>query len=93
MPQNSLTLVIDASGVYYRVPIACINDPEKYEVDAQEEILQQREKMKETDIREIKLKVRSTKGDRAMKISNAKTILEFKQLYLEESGQTDLKPE
>ena len=27
MPQNSLTLVIDENGVYYRVPISCINEP------------------------------------------------------------------
>ena len=39
MPQNSLTLVIDSSGVYYRVPIACINEPERYEVNAVEEAL------------------------------------------------------
>lgn len=34
MPQNSLTLVTDESGVYYRVPISCINDPNSYCVDA-----------------------------------------------------------
>ncbi len=27
IPQGSLTLVIDDSGVYYRVPICCINKP------------------------------------------------------------------
>ena len=30
MPQNSLTTIIDENGVYYRVPIACINDPMNY---------------------------------------------------------------
>lgn len=30
MPQNSLTLVIDEGGVYYRVPISCINEPLNY---------------------------------------------------------------
>ena len=30
MPQNSLTTIIDENGVYYRVPIACINDPQNY---------------------------------------------------------------
>lgn len=34
MPQNSLTLVTDESGVYYRVPISCINDPVSYCVDS-----------------------------------------------------------
>lgn len=34
MPQNSLTLVIDENGVYYRVPISCINEPTKYSADA-----------------------------------------------------------
>ena len=28
LPQDSLTTAIDEGGVYYRVPIACINDPE-----------------------------------------------------------------
>ena len=35
LPQDSLTTAIDESGVYYRVPIACINDPEQYEQDHQ----------------------------------------------------------
>lgn len=33
MPQNSLTLVIDENGVYYRVPICCINDPQNFSVN------------------------------------------------------------
>lgn len=33
MPQQSLTTCIDQGGVYYRVPIACINDPIEYEQD------------------------------------------------------------
>lgn len=35
MPQQSLTTCIDQGGVYYRVPIACINDPIEYEQDDQ----------------------------------------------------------
>jgi hypothetical protein len=31
MPQNSLTTCIDTAGVYYRVPIACINEPNNYD--------------------------------------------------------------
>ena len=33
MPQNSLTLVIDENGVYYRVPICCIAEPMNYSVN------------------------------------------------------------
>lgn len=33
MPQASLTTCIDQAGVYYRVPIACINDPITYDKD------------------------------------------------------------
>jgi len=33
MPQNSLTLVIDENGVYYRVPICCINEPLNFSVN------------------------------------------------------------
>ena len=31
MPNNSLTTCVDQTGVFYRVPIACINDPVNYE--------------------------------------------------------------
>ena len=34
LPQESLTTAIDASGVYYRVPICCIQDPDNYNVYA-----------------------------------------------------------
>jgi hypothetical protein len=33
MPQNSLTLVIDESGIYYRIPICVINDPLNFNAD------------------------------------------------------------
>ena len=33
MPQNSLTLVIDEHGMYYRVPICVINEPINYDAD------------------------------------------------------------
>ena len=33
MPQNSLTLVIDEQGVYYRIPICVINDPMNFNAD------------------------------------------------------------
>lgn len=33
MPQNSLTLVIDEQGIYYRIPICVINDPLNFNAD------------------------------------------------------------
>jgi hypothetical protein len=33
LPQDSLTTAIDSQGIYYRIPIACINDPMNYSVD------------------------------------------------------------
>ena len=33
LPQDSLTTAIDQAGVYYRVPICCIQLPENYNVD------------------------------------------------------------
>jgi hypothetical protein len=35
MPEQCLTTAIDTQGVYYRIPIACINDPENYCVNKQ----------------------------------------------------------
>ena len=42
LPQNSLTTAIDENGVYYRVPIACINEPQAY--NKNEELLQLKNK-------------------------------------------------
>ena len=39
MPQNSLTLVIDEQGMYYRIPICVINDPIRYNVDSTQQKL------------------------------------------------------
>jgi len=35
MPNNSLTLVIDEQGIYYRLPVCVINDPLDFEADFQ----------------------------------------------------------
>ncbi len=48
IPNNSLTLVIDEQGVYYRVPIACINDPNKYSHGNVNDKVAQKEKPAET---------------------------------------------
>jgi hypothetical protein len=50
LPQNSLTTCIDASGVYYRIPIACINDPLKYEQDHAMKALEAKDKPEEATI-------------------------------------------
>lgn len=44
MPQNSLTLVIDENGVYYRIPISCINEPINYSVNYLEEKIKSKPK-------------------------------------------------
>lgn len=43
MPQKSLTTCIDATGVYYRVPIACINDPVNYDKNYQLQRMMQKQ--------------------------------------------------
>jgi hypothetical protein len=47
MPQNSLTLAIDENGVYYRVPISCINEPLNYNVNYQDQKLKSKNKPQE----------------------------------------------
>jgi hypothetical protein len=42
MPEKCLTTVIDTTGVYYRVPIACINDPDNYGVNKQMDEMKQK---------------------------------------------------
>ena len=43
MPQNSLTLVIDESGIYYRIPICVINEPLNFNADYLAEKLKNKE--------------------------------------------------
>ena len=50
LPQDSLTTAIDQAGVYYRVPIACINDPEKYNQNAILDAMQAKQAPKEKTI-------------------------------------------
>lgn len=77
MPSNSLTLVVDESGNYYRVPISCINDPINYNVNYVDQKLKMKPKPAEKFF--SALKVRSPKtGDVTMSVSNHMSILEFK---------------
>ena len=68
MPQNSLTLIIDESGVYYRVPICVINDPIGYDADYITAKLRLKEAPPEA---QMDLKVRhAAKGDVPLNVSN-----------------------
>ena len=51
MPYNSLTTCIDSAGVYYRVPIACINDPLKYEENSELDQLRNKKKPEESMVK------------------------------------------
>lgn len=62
MPNNSLTLVIDQQGVYYRIPIACINEPNKYQVGNIEEQLAKKERPPEFQYKDLKVR-NALKGD------------------------------
>ena len=78
MPQNSLTLVIDEQGIYYRVPICCINDPINFNVDYLQQKMKQKQKPPEKILQSIK--VRSVgKPDQIFTISNLTSILTLKQ--------------
>ena len=47
LPQDSLTTAIDTAGVYYRVPIYCISDPDNYNVDNVMEAMRNKKAPKE----------------------------------------------
>lgn len=50
MPERCLTTVIDSMGVYYRVPICCINDPDNYEVNQQLDQIKNKQAPNEAEI-------------------------------------------
>jgi len=55
MPQNSLTLVVDESGMYYRVPICMINDPMNYDADFVNEKLKLKTKPAQESLVNVRL--------------------------------------
>ena len=76
MPNNSLTLLIDETGIYYRVPICLINDPISYDADYHAQKLKAKEK---PDTKLLNLKIRNTTyGDTNLTAENTVQILEFK---------------
>ena len=56
LPEKSLTTCIDASGIYYRIPIACINDPLAYDKDHLLESMKNQSKPAKANVKGIKLK-------------------------------------
>lgn len=72
IPQKSLTLIIDEQGIYYRIPIACINDPVEYSHDPQAKKRADKPAPDEKMLNAIK--VRSPAGDKTLAISNHATI-------------------
>ena len=84
MPQNSLTLCIDETGVYYRVPICLINEPISYDADYQAQKLKGK---KEPESINMTLKVRNNKyGDIEIECTNLASIVDFKMMYIKKTG-------
>jgi hypothetical protein len=84
-----MTLVIDEAGVYYRLPIAIINDPEEYQKDPNKEKLDNKKQPKEENRH---LKLRSVKGDKEIDISNLTSIPDLKQKYLDILEDKETEP-
>ena len=82
MPQNSLTTCIDQAGVYYRVPIACINDPVNYEQNYQQQKLREKAKPQKADVKGIKIRLFPDKMV-TTDVPNDHSIKQLKQLYLD----------
>ena len=76
MPQNSLTLVIDEQGVYYRVPLCCINEPEEFSCKAGPE------KEKPPEIHFKCLKFRQGAHDHTIEVSNWCSVIDLKNKYI-----------
>lgn len=77
MPQNSISFCIDQAGVYYRIPIACINDPVNYEKDYQNKILQEKKRPDEKNVVGLKIRMLPDKN-MTEDISNLTSIAELK---------------
>jgi hypothetical protein len=88
MPQNSLTTCIDQAGVYYRVPIACINDPVNYEQNYQYQKLRDKAKPTKEMVKDVKIKLFPDKFV-TTDISNHISIKELKQLYLDKLNEAE----
>ena len=95
-----MTLVIDENGVYYRVPICCINEPSNYNANVPDSNLKSKAKPSEI-IFEVTilmktnyiqaLKIRSAKGDITLSVSNYISVADFKKKYVEKVNDTTFK--
>lgn len=74
---DSITLVIDSSGIYYRVPIACINDPVKYVEAAEDKELRSVVKPPEEIFKALKMRLAGA-SDVLVSVSNLATVSELK---------------
>ena len=83
--------MIDENGVYYRVPICCINEPLNFSVNYQDDKLKAKAKPQEKMFQS--LKVRSSKGDCVFQLSNYTSISEFKEKYTAKINDSSLKAE
>lgn len=81
---DSITLVIDSSGIYYRVPIACINDPVKYVESEEKKKIESKAKPAEIHFKCLKMRA-AGENDVIISTSNWTGILDLKKLYLEKS--------
>lgn len=96
MPNNSLTLLIDETGFYYRVPICLINDPITYDADYAAQKLKSKAAPEK---RTLSVKVRNTTfGDKDMQAENDSSVSDFKMQYVQKliEDKTEieqLKPE
>lgn len=67
-------------GIYYRIPICCINDPTMYEVDFEYEKMLDKQKPKAGT---LSVKVRNNEyGEVPLSAENDMSILDFKNLYI-----------
>lgn len=72
-----MTLCIDETGVYYRVPICLINDPISYDADYQAQKLKNKSA---PELKAMTLKLRNTQiGDQEMELNNLLSIMDLKK--------------
>ena len=92
LPQNSLTCAIDRTGQYYRVPIACINNPNTYGRNEELQRMKSKKspKMKKINVSFIKfklvvqLRIRFGTKDVTIAATNKSSIAECKNIFLKE---------
>jgi len=81
LPQKSLTTAIDQGGIYYRVPMSCINDPGEYGKNLAYDLMKSKKEPVDT---QLNVKIRRSGGDTKMILSNKMKIIEVKTMYLKQ---------